>query len=214
MSHHRQIDGSGKFSGWFGPGGSGPGDGSGDVFGRGVRGDEAEDAPGGLPGADGRLIPWERLEKRIRPFYPKAGRGRRPYPLSVMLRIHCVELFYDMSDPGMEDLLYKVESVRRFAGVRLSGPIPDEQPSVRTRYVVGIPGAIRLTVVPRVRVPVFEPHGSIPTEWFEVSVPFLASSRPVWLRPATEAPSNQQYKTVHIAREWRRALWGQRPRHG
>ena len=37
------------------------------------------------------LIPWERLEARIRPFYPKAGRGRRPYPLSVMLRIHCVQ---------------------------------------------------------------------------------------------------------------------------
>ena len=72
------------------------------------------------------LIPWERLEARIRPFYPKAGRGRRPYPLSVMLRIHCVQLFYNMSDPGMEDMLYEVESVRRFAGVRLSGPIPDE----------------------------------------------------------------------------------------
>ena len=26
----------------------------------------------------------------------------------------------------MEDLLYEVESVRRFAGLRLSGPLPDE----------------------------------------------------------------------------------------
>lgn len=32
-----------------------------------------------------RLIPWERLERRIEPFYPKAGRGRRPYPLGTML---------------------------------------------------------------------------------------------------------------------------------
>ena len=24
------------------------------------------------------LIPWNRLEARIEPFYPKAGRGRRP----------------------------------------------------------------------------------------------------------------------------------------
>ena len=32
------------------------------------------------------LIPWQRLEARIRPYYPKAGRGRRPYDLSVMLR--------------------------------------------------------------------------------------------------------------------------------
>ena len=24
------------------------------------------------------LIPWQQLEDRIEPFYPKAGRGRRP----------------------------------------------------------------------------------------------------------------------------------------
>ena len=49
------------------------------------------------------LIPWERLEERIRPVYAKAGKGRQPYPLAVMLRIHCVQLFYNLSDPGMED---------------------------------------------------------------------------------------------------------------
>ena len=42
-----------------------------------------------------KLVPWERLERRIEPFYAKAGRGRRPYPLSVMLRVHCVQLFYN-----------------------------------------------------------------------------------------------------------------------
>ena len=61
------------------------------------------------------LIPWERLESRIEPFYPKAGRGRRPYPLRSMLRVHCVQLFCDLSDPGMEDLLYEVKSVRGIA---------------------------------------------------------------------------------------------------
>ena len=49
------------------------------------------------------LIPWQRLEARIRPYYPKAGRGRRPYDLSVVLRAHCVQVFYNLSDPGMED---------------------------------------------------------------------------------------------------------------
>ena len=73
-----------------------------------------------------RLVPWERLERRIEPFYAKAGRGRRPYPLSVMLRVHCVQLFYNLSDPGMEDLLYEVESVRRFVGLRLTEALPDE----------------------------------------------------------------------------------------
>ena len=47
------------------------------------------------------LIPWQKLEGRIDPFYPKAGRGRHPYPLPVMPRVHCVQLFYNLSDPGM-----------------------------------------------------------------------------------------------------------------
>ena len=82
------------------------------------------------------LIPWSRLQARIEPFYPKAGRGRRPYPLRVMLRVHCVQLFYDLSDPGMEDLLYEVESVRRFAGLRLTGPLPDETTILNFRHLL------------------------------------------------------------------------------
>lgn len=73
-----------------------------------------------------QLIPWDRLEKRIEPFYPKAGQGRQPYPLSKILRVHCLQLFYNLSDPGMEDALYEIESMRVFVGLSLSQPIPDE----------------------------------------------------------------------------------------
>ena len=83
-----------------------------------------------------KLVPWERLERRIEPFYPKAGRGRRPYPLSVMLRVHCVQLFYNLSDPGMEDLLYEVESVRRFVGLRLTEALPDETTILNFRHLL------------------------------------------------------------------------------
>ena len=83
-----------------------------------------------------RLIPWEELEERIRPYYPKAGRGRRPYALSAMLRIHCVQLFYNLSDPGMEDMLYEVESVRRFVGLKLSGALPDETTILHFRHLL------------------------------------------------------------------------------
>ena len=82
------------------------------------------------------LIPWERLEERIEPFYPRAGRGRRPYPLRTMLRVHCVQLFYNQSDPGMEDLLYEAESVRRFCGLRLSGRLPDETTILNFRHLL------------------------------------------------------------------------------
>jgi IS5 family transposase len=82
------------------------------------------------------LIPWAKLEKKIRRHYPKRGRGRPPYPLSVMLRVHCVQLFYNLSDPAMEDMLYEIESVRRFVGLKLSGPLPDESTILKFRHLL------------------------------------------------------------------------------
>ena len=46
-------------------------------------------------------------------------------------RIHCVQLFYNLSDPGMEDMLYEVESVRRFVGLRLPRCRRDDDLKVR-----------------------------------------------------------------------------------
>ena len=82
------------------------------------------------------LIPWQRLEQRIRPVYAKPGKGRRPYPLPAMLRIHCVQLFYNLSDPGMEDLLYEAESVRRFVGLSLTEALPDETTILDFRHLL------------------------------------------------------------------------------
>ena len=82
------------------------------------------------------LIPWQKLEERIRPVYAKRGQGRRPYPLPVMLRIHCVQLFYNLSDPGMEDLLYEAESVRRFVGLNLTEALPDETTILNFRHLL------------------------------------------------------------------------------
>lgn len=44
-----------------------------------------------------------------------------------MLRIHCLQQWYALSDPVMDDALYEVESMRRFAGLELiEDAIPDE----------------------------------------------------------------------------------------
>ena len=42
-----------------------------------------------------------------------------PYELESMLRVHRVQLFYNLSDPATEDMLYEIESVRRFTGISL-----------------------------------------------------------------------------------------------
>ncbi|GAB3375102.1 IS5-like element ISVch5 family transposase [Spongiibacter taiwanensis] len=80
------------------------------------------------------LIPWAKLEKRLRKHYPKGENGNPPYPLPIMLRVHCLQLFYNLSDPAMEDALYEIESMRRFAGLRLSDRLPDESTILRFRH--------------------------------------------------------------------------------
>ena len=79
-----------------------------------------------------RLVCWGRLEKRIEPFYPKAGRGRRRIRFGRCCGSTSVQRFYNLSDPGVEVLLYEVESVRWFVGLRLAGAPPDEAPPAAT----------------------------------------------------------------------------------
>ena len=83
-----------------------------------------------------RLVPWQRLEERIKPHYFRGERGRRPYALAVMLRVHIVQLCYNLSDPAMEDLLYEAESARRFAGLRLTEALPDESTILHFRHLL------------------------------------------------------------------------------
>jgi len=83
-----------------------------------------------------KLIPWKRIESIIEPHYPKAGNGRRPYPLSTMLRIHCVQQWYSLSDPAMEDALYEIASIRLFAGLSLDKPIPDHTTIMNFRHLL------------------------------------------------------------------------------
>lgn len=83
-----------------------------------------------------KLIPWEKLEQPLAKKYSKGKVGRKPYPLPVMLRIHVMQLLYNLSDPAMEDALYEIESMRRFAGLRLSDNLPDETTILNFRHFI------------------------------------------------------------------------------
>ena len=82
-----------------------------------------------------QILPWQNMVEVIEPFYPKAGNGRRPYPLETMLRIHCMQHWYNLSDGAMEDALYEIASKRLFA--RLSGKIHKHARIYRLRSVAG-----------------------------------------------------------------------------
>jgi len=82
------------------------------------------------------VVPWKALVKVISPFYPVAGRGRRPYPLEAMLRVHLMQNWFALSDPSMEEALYEIASLRSFAGFKLSEPIPDETTILNFRHLL------------------------------------------------------------------------------
>ena len=71
------------------------------------------------------VVPWARLEGLISPYYTRPRRGRPQMRLSVMLRIYFLQQWYGLSDPGAEEALYDMHSMRDFAGLDLAhDPIP------------------------------------------------------------------------------------------
>ena len=84
------------------------------------------------------VVPWTALLAVIEPHYPKAGRrGRQPMPLETMLRIYFMQQWYALSDPAMEDALYEIESMRRFARLDLSDDaLPDETTILKFRHLL------------------------------------------------------------------------------
>jgi transposase, IS5 family len=85
------------------------------------------------------VVPWGKLEALIEPHYPKMGLkgGRRPFPLATMLRIYCLQQWYTLSDPGAEEALYDIQSMRAFAGLELGrDAIPDETTILNFRHLL------------------------------------------------------------------------------
>lgn len=85
-----------------------------------------------------RVTPWSELEGLIAPYYFKQGsKGGRPsYPLQMMLRIHVYQILNNVSDPKMEDLLYELIPVRKFAGIAEDGAVPDETTILHFRHML------------------------------------------------------------------------------
>src|SRR5213595_1256298 len=84
-----------------------------------------------------QVVPWTRLLKVIKRYYPKAGNGRPPLGLEKMLRIYFLQQWFNLSDPQAEDAIYDSESMRRFARVELGDEVvPDESTILRFRHLL------------------------------------------------------------------------------
>lgn len=83
------------------------------------------------------VVPWQELEALIEPQYPRAGNGRQPVGLPILLRVYFLQQWFNLSDPGAEDALYESPVLRRFAGVDLGrAAAPDETTILRFRHIL------------------------------------------------------------------------------
>ncbi|MEK6803057.1 MAG: IS5 family transposase [Nitrospirota bacterium] len=83
-----------------------------------------------------RVVPWAELVVVIEPVYPKAdGPGRPPVGVERMLRLHCLQQWFNLSDPAVEEALYDSRAMRQFVGIDLGRePVPDETTICTVRH--------------------------------------------------------------------------------
>lgn len=90
------------------------------------------------------VIPWDRLCALIAPHYGSGAGGRPSMPLERMLRIHFLQQWYALSDPGMEEAIYDRNSFQRFLSIDLlSNPVPDETTILNFRRLLERHGLAR-----------------------------------------------------------------------
>ena len=82
------------------------------------------------------LIPWESFGRADTAVLSQGGPGPSALRVVVDAADTLCAAVLQSERPGMEDLLYEAESVRRFVGLRLSGPLPDETTILNFRHLL------------------------------------------------------------------------------
>jgi IS5 family transposase len=86
-----------------------------------------------------QVVPWAELVALIQPHARGAHQalgGRPPFPVETMLRIHCLQLWWNLSDPAMEEELHERPLYRQFAGLDGAPRVPDETTILRFRHLL------------------------------------------------------------------------------
>jgi hypothetical protein len=84
-----------------------------------------------------RVVPWAALVELVAIHAPEGKKGRPPFPIETMLRIHFMQQWFTLSDPAMEEALHDVPLFREFAGLdNWATRLPDESTILRFRHLL------------------------------------------------------------------------------
>ena len=83
------------------------------------------------------IIPWQRLMEAIAPYYEEKETGRKKKELLLMLKIHFLQQWFNLSDPETEQEIYDRNSFQKFLGIDLLGDtVPDETTILHFRHLL------------------------------------------------------------------------------
>lgn len=91
------------------------------------------------------VIPWDEWVALVEPYYPKGKRGRPPIGLEIILRMYLLQVWFNLSDEGVEDAIYDSYAMRKFMGINfLEEQVPDATTLLHFRHLIEKNGISKL----------------------------------------------------------------------
>ena len=83
------------------------------------------------------IIPWEEWVEFVRPYYPNGKRGRPTKGIEKMLRMYLLQVWFNLSDEGVEDAIYDSYSFRKFMNIDfMEEQVPDATTLLKFRHLL------------------------------------------------------------------------------
>jgi IS5 family transposase len=83
------------------------------------------------------MIPWAAWVGLIEPFYYSGTKGRKPKPIETMLRMYLLQVWFSLSDEGVEESIYDSYAMRGFMGLDFAvEQVPDATTLLHFRHLL------------------------------------------------------------------------------
>ena len=83
------------------------------------------------------IIPWDEWVSVIVQYHPSGKRGRPPKGIEKMLRMYLLQVWFNLSDEGIEDAIYDSYAMRKFVGINfLKEDAPDATTLLKFRRLL------------------------------------------------------------------------------